>query len=578
MGFSLVEVLLAGVTLSLIITALVGALLFGEEATMLGGSRGRAALLAEEGLEAVRNIADQAFTNLVDGTYGLAQSGGQWVFSGTSDTTDIFTRQIVISTIDSKRKSVTATVTWQQNPQRTGQVQLSSRFMNWRAAAPARGGLLAYADYSGPDDVIRYRTLSVAGSWSAQLTVPDFGVPLDRGTRRIEVYSSATRNEKILISKHVAAGVGDDQYLYAQVWNGTTWGNVVLLGSWSGVVRPDARDFDGAYLNNGDFIVVFEDETPPAGSDIKYRRWDGTSWTAATDLPTIPGAATADWIVVRNRPGTNEAMLATLASDADTRTLYFNGTVWGGAYTTHGTAHPSPAFEGVGFEWASYSGSPTAGALVFNEASDNFPNVRIYNTGTGTWGANVENLNIGGVARTFQVAQRGVGTEWLTCVKDSAADINCVQTDATPLWTAPVNAEVATSTNTGNQRSDSVAYEVLSGDRAVAVYSQGASALARATPKWRSFNPTTDAWTAEASLTALGGAAATLVTVENVTDTLGSDILVMMAGANATLQTIVWNGTTNAFYASGGRAQTLQGSAGSPTDADFWFDFAWDRF
>lgn len=134
-GFSTIEALLASTILVLIVTAFMGAFVYGSESTALAGQRARATFLAEEGLEASRNIRDAAFSNLVDGTNGLAISGNQWNFSGTSDTTDSFyTRQITISTIDSKRKQVVSNVTWQQNPQRQGSVQLTSYLTNWKNA------------------------------------------------------------------------------------------------------------------------------------------------------------------------------------------------------------------------------------------------------------------------------------------------------------------------------------------------------------------------------------------------------------------------------------------------------------
>lgn len=135
-GFSLVEVILASAVFVLLVTALVGAYLYGQESTALAGNRARATMLAEEGLEAVRNIRDSAFANITDGTYGLTTAGNQWNLSGLEDTADIFTRQVVISSIDTKRKSVTANVTWQQNPQRSGLVSLVTHLTNWQASAP----------------------------------------------------------------------------------------------------------------------------------------------------------------------------------------------------------------------------------------------------------------------------------------------------------------------------------------------------------------------------------------------------------------------------------------------------------
>lgn len=65
-GFSLVEVILSTAIFGLLVTTLVGGFLYGQEATFLAGSRARATMLAEEGIEAVRNIRDADFANLAD--------------------------------------------------------------------------------------------------------------------------------------------------------------------------------------------------------------------------------------------------------------------------------------------------------------------------------------------------------------------------------------------------------------------------------------------------------------------------------------------------------------------------------
>ena len=138
-GFSLVEAILSSAVFVLLVTALVGAYLYGQESTALAGNRARATMLAEEGLEVVRNIRDAGFgiSNLTDGTFGLSTTSYQWNLSGSSDATDVFTRQVVISTIDAERKLITANVTWQQNPQRTGLVSSSSYLSAWQCADQA---------------------------------------------------------------------------------------------------------------------------------------------------------------------------------------------------------------------------------------------------------------------------------------------------------------------------------------------------------------------------------------------------------------------------------------------------------
>lgn len=135
-GFSVVEVLLAGALLSIAVSALIGAIIAGQEAARTTGDRNRASFYAEEGLEAVRNIRDNAFSNLTDGTYGLVQSGGKWTLAGVSDNSGIFTRSVQIGTVDSDTKSVIATVNWQQTLQRPGLISLETRMTNWQASGP----------------------------------------------------------------------------------------------------------------------------------------------------------------------------------------------------------------------------------------------------------------------------------------------------------------------------------------------------------------------------------------------------------------------------------------------------------
>ncbi len=134
-GFSLVEVLLSVALFALIVVGLVGGLIYGQQTTALSGQRARAVALADEGLEAVRNIRDAGFVNLSDGTFGLTTAGNHWNLSGSSGAIDIFTRQIVISSVDAKRKNVTVNITWQQNPQRTGLVSAVTYLTNWIAEA-----------------------------------------------------------------------------------------------------------------------------------------------------------------------------------------------------------------------------------------------------------------------------------------------------------------------------------------------------------------------------------------------------------------------------------------------------------
>ncbi len=133
-GFSLAEVLLAVAVFGVIVAGLGGALIYGRASADNANDRQLAMMLADEGIDAARNIGGAAYTNLVDSTYGLSKSGGTWAFSGSSDVNGIYTRQVSVATAAANRKTITSTVTWPQAGSTTGSVTVISQLMNWAAA------------------------------------------------------------------------------------------------------------------------------------------------------------------------------------------------------------------------------------------------------------------------------------------------------------------------------------------------------------------------------------------------------------------------------------------------------------
>lgn len=132
-GFSAVEALLAATVFGIIVAAIGGALVYSRSSADVSGDRARALALAGEGLEAVRNIRDNSYASLVDGTFGLIQSSNQWALSGASDTSGIYTRQITVASNGANRKTITSKVTWPSLAS-TSEVTLTSQLTNWMAA------------------------------------------------------------------------------------------------------------------------------------------------------------------------------------------------------------------------------------------------------------------------------------------------------------------------------------------------------------------------------------------------------------------------------------------------------------
>ncbi len=132
-GFSLIEVLLAMAVFAFLSVGMVGTIIYGEVTTATAGLKTRAVAIAEEGLEAVKNVSDESFANLVDGSYGLAVSANQWTLTANPDITDVFTRTLTITSAGTDRKLVTALVTWDSGASQSGSVTLTTQLTNWQA-------------------------------------------------------------------------------------------------------------------------------------------------------------------------------------------------------------------------------------------------------------------------------------------------------------------------------------------------------------------------------------------------------------------------------------------------------------
>lgn len=158
-GIATVELVLALSVFSMLVLGLIGSVAYANEAASAAGFRNKASMLAQEGLEAVRSLRDVNYSNLTDGTFGLNGSGSTWALSGTNDTTEIYTRQIQISTLSATTKQIRSTVTWSQLP--AGSVTFTEILSNWRRSVPIGDWATitqTYAmDLSGTNDGWRVR-------------------------------------------------------------------------------------------------------------------------------------------------------------------------------------------------------------------------------------------------------------------------------------------------------------------------------------------------------------------------------------------------------------------------------------
>ena len=390
-GFSLIEVLIAIAVFGLIITAIIGAVIYGRESTMLAGARSRASFFANEGLEATRNIRDANFSNLTDGTWAISTSGN--IFSLVNpisfpDVNGIFTRTIIISTIDANTKMVVSQVNWQQNPQRTGQIVLTTYLSNWRQAVTptpswANPGIAATLDLPGNHDAYKVKS---QGDYSFvvrnngnpsfnSIGITNADAPSVVGTQNV---AGALFNLAVSGNYAYAASGNNSTELY--IINITNPASTTTTGTYNAAGNADAR---GVYFASPRVYL-----TRNFSADPEFFIINATNPAS----PTLDGSL--------NLPGTGYEVVvmgnyAYVANSADNGELQVVNVTNPAAPTIAGTLDLPGAEDGLsieGFGTTVVLGRIGGQVAIINVANPAAPAlVSTYNSGAG----NVEDLSLG---------------------------------------------------------------------------------------------------------------------------------------------------------------------------------------
>ncbi len=590
-GFSIVELLLGIFFLTLFISGTIFLLVENVNAVVTNADRIIATNLAQEGIEALYSIRNINWCDVRIGTHGLDISSNRWVLAGSSDAQSKFTRTVTIDPVyrdasgaivpqgtgspDGSTKKVTVTVSWVDAAGASQSVRLEAYVTYWNAV---RNGTLVYADSGAAADIIKYRTLdNFNGTWALSQNTADVDpATTNKKPHAIQLYASPYRDEKIMISRHVP-DASLDHALYAQVFNCSGWGNLIQLAGFNTTVPAYTLNFSGTYLANGDFMVIYSDNTTVP----KFRIWDGAAWSdqkAMVDNALNAGSIPT-YIVAKARPGTKEVMAAFLDQDTKINTQYFNGGVYDTASWTlhpiHAIAAPSFTKKMVDFEWS--RPNLTKGMLIFaKEVADKRIHARVWTangTGGGSWGAIIDSPLQSNVIGSLTVKARPFLNEFSVCYKDSKSppQIVCLRIFATSAWSTPRNSNITNTTDDGVPTSFDLGFEDASALEAIIVYSDGT-----ASPKLKKYSVSSVSW--DKNPISIPSVFSTLETVRVIPFARTNDILVLLADSNQFLSSVVWNGTTNVLYTfPSGYGFFVHGSRGS-ADEDFWYDFALDQF
>lgn len=141
LGFSSLEILMSIGIFFIFTFSVIGTLLYSQNSTVKSTYNISATLLAQEGLEAVKNIRDYDFGSITEGTYALTiNANNNWELTSGTEAIGEFTRSITITKIDDTTYEIESNVSWDKGGTNSGNVSLTSILTNWTSSLGSEVG------------------------------------------------------------------------------------------------------------------------------------------------------------------------------------------------------------------------------------------------------------------------------------------------------------------------------------------------------------------------------------------------------------------------------------------------------
>lgn len=167
-GSLLLEAILAIAVFSIFLGGIGFSLLFGERTTIAGGDRARAAFLAEQQLEGVRQMRTESFSSVTVGTHGVQLTPTGWSLSGSSAVTpDGFRTSVTVNQQGTDWLQVQANVGWNFGGTRSGSLVLYTYFTDWDRTATVGDWSLIHSIGQAVSGVTpEYQNILVTGNFA----------------------------------------------------------------------------------------------------------------------------------------------------------------------------------------------------------------------------------------------------------------------------------------------------------------------------------------------------------------------------------------------------------------------------
>jgi type II secretory pathway pseudopilin PulG len=430
-GFSVIEVILAAAIFMVFASAAVIVILGGYNTNRLGAEETVATQFAAEGIEAVKSIKNQAYSNLSNTSgIGLKRNATtgvwEWQTSPPNNTlihniSDNYSREIKVEnvnrdasgnivstggTLDPDTKKVTSTVSWNFNAARPESVSFITYLTDWKK--PIKLPMMAYSQTT---NIPYYRTWDGSG-WSTEEAAQSVGG--GGSINYVVLKGSRTRNE-------FALGTLDSSgNIYVQIWDGTSWGIPTLMAN-VGSANAITRSFDIEYEKNSDRAVIAYLPTPTS-ADFDYRYWDGSVWSAPETVTAPPTTGLIKWIEVAQNPLSNEIALILFDANSDIYGMVWNGASWDTMGVTtiwHTSASTEITRKAIAVAYEQTSGRAM---FIWATSTTRTQNYRIWN-GVSLTANTTLTIAGGGLGQWVKLVSRPNSNELMYGMQNSGADL-----------------------------------------------------------------------------------------------------------------------------------------------------------
>jgi hypothetical protein len=420
----------------------------------------------------------------------------------------------------------------------------------------------------------RNRTWTQAStSWGAEGSGPAAAASI----RHIVVEASPIRDEMI-VGIQTTGGT-----LYIQRWNGSSWSN-----EWNVTVgNGNLQRFDIAYeRNSGEVLVVYSGNVATT-NELRYRVWNGNSWTAATNMNAQRTTGVVHAVKLASHVGAlnNDIGLAWGDANLDLSANYWNGSA--NTWSSEPAAALSTGLAVVGtataltnfcFDVALESSSGDMLVVWGNNAVQDLVYVTRGVGSGGSWGA-----------ATTQTAALEEPTD-VELASDPNSDYiayanitdNTTGADASTwtgtAWNTFSNFDTAIGTVAASTKNIGVSW-LRSGseDRAVVVYEDAATSTG---VDWTFYNKNTNSWAAlQTDFTTAPAPASNVTFTELDTNPFDRSQLMLTAvdsGSDVFAKRLTFNGTTFTWSSTEPSGVALETGGSSTTG--YAADFAYSEY